>query len=236
MNKQLASLYEKTLLKVNFHGIDETHISPPLLLSTTAKWVNSNKRILVIGQETLGWEWGKIRNLSDFKELKAISSMIENYERFSFGENYRHKSSPFWKAFRLVRTSLSGSENTGFESNVLWTNLFRSSYDGGSFLKKANLAIANEFITNTSSVLIQEIALLQPTEVIFFTGPNYDKYIKKTFQQVTFKPLNENTPLRELAKIEIPSFNASCYRTYHPNYLQRSKKFGYINTIINDIK
>ena len=68
-----SMLYSVYIELQNITPIDEdieTKMSPPLLINPTKKWFESSKRILVVGQETLGWKKGDlgIESFSDFRK------------------------------------------------------------------------------------------------------------------------------------------------------------------------
>ena len=239
-NLELTLLYEKYKMKwkedVEKGIISKdllSQLSCPLLLHVdNGQWDNSKKRILLVGQENLGWDDGK-----DFKTFAAFLSHPDSvlrmkgvYEGFNFGATYTR--SPFWKAYNQIR--LVAEQNQSY--SVLWTNLYRCCFNGGSVLK-ANMHQQQEMLQISREIFLDELKLLKPKAVIFTTGPYYDETIEQILQGekiVDFSPEFNNQ--RSLAKIEhrdLPS--GKSIRTYHPNYLQRSKKWELIDMAIDEV-
>ena len=222
-------------LKVSPENASE--FSPPLLLGVTEEYCRAQTRVLIIGQETFGWDWTSelrtkypnYKNDWPFADLNSMQDFITNddaiealcwgYEQFEFSKPqpiaYR---SPFWQAFREVQQW----SNVG----VMWSNLVRSDYKGGSFLA-APEELREMFVERQSALLKSEIAILRPDVCLMFTGPYYDPILTATFSECNFGPLND-LPLRQIAKLNHPSLPDRTFRTYHPNYLSRSKHWNYI--------
>ncbi|HVW84012.1 MAG TPA: hypothetical protein VHB50_05010, partial [Bryobacteraceae bacterium] len=84
--------------------------------------------------------------------------------------------------------------------------------------------------TAQRSLLLHEIAILNPGAVIFLTGPNYDREIKAEFPDVQFHPTSE-IPVRMLARLKHPCLPEKTFRTYHPHYLQRARQWQLLEEI-----
>ena len=83
------------------------------------------------------------------------------------------------------------------------------------------------------SVIKDEIKIIKPNFLLFFTGPYYDNKIEDNFGKVDFEPILPYN-VRQLAKTKIAGITA--IRTYHPNYLWRNDINSYFDSIINEIK
>lgn len=149
MREQLLEQYEKLKSSVDFQDDLSERLSPPLCLYVPERWEKSECRVLIVDQETLGWDFGPnsyyewpydpIKNWRDFKRVQnSVLAMVHAYKIFEFAryqlENYR---SPFWRAYRQFREA-AGESRDGMETSVLWTNLFRMSLDGGSVIKNGS--------------------------------------------------------------------------------------------------
>jgi hypothetical protein len=158
MNNQLYYLYEKywsNLIKIR----DNHQSSDPLLISAIPEYVSSVKKLMIIGQQTHGWEVGE-----------NIQQLMDGYNNFKVGKNYNHKSSPFWTTqYDLYERLNPTSEKYGF----IWNNLLKVD------LNKNRSSQLEEELGKEFPVLIEEIRILKPDVVVFFTGPNYDNRIKK---------------------------------------------------------
>src|SRR5688572_9406902 len=82
----------------------------PFPMSPTSKFAKQRNPLLVIGQETFGWDYIN----------KGLEHLMKVYENFNLGENYY--ASPFWNVLSKVESSLG---NNPYSS--AWTNI--SQYD-----------------------------------------------------------------------------------------------------------
>jgi len=78
-------------------------------------------------------------------------------------------------------------------------------------------------------LLKEEIKIVKPDVVIFLTSWRYDDKIREVFKGVEFDVL-EKRKLSQLSHKDLPSLT---FRTYHPNYLQRS---GHFNRILKELE
>lgn len=233
---ELNSVYEEIK---HTHGIPEAlkpKLSCPLLLKIPENWYAGEKRVLVVGQETLGWGFEKVDNhpgpYSDLFEFQhflsareGVSALTEWYTAFGYArirpDNYR---SPFWQAYRQIRKAV-GNQTDGLDTTVLWTNLFRVAFEETSVVKCGTLEEAKLLHLVSAPILRREIEILNPTAVVFYTGPYYDPYLLGTFEGAKLTAI-EGHAERQLAAVSHPSLPPKTYRTYHPAYLNRSRKRG----------
>lgn len=237
-NANLESIYSELKAITGVDEVLQSKMSPPLLLMPQRKWFSSRERILVVGQETLGWKKTNIQSFEDYaKTPDAIDTLQNAYVDFCFAENKaRHKNSPFWRAYRQVRKAFDTSIE-GIDTNVLWTNLYKVSNNGKSWYRKNNYQDRKSVEKALKSFLRREIDILNPTGIIFFTGPRYDKYLVESFDgKVEYSPVDDIHPVRQISKLDIDYLRVPVYRTYHPNYLQRAKKNCYIEIIVRGLQ
>lgn len=223
--------------------------SAPLLVHVFDEWVHSKNRVLVLGQETAGWgadnyyhgHPGKacqdcpFVNFTTFAEWTGMTDGVEAclhvYKVFDFAKtqppNYR---SPFWQAFREI---LRGAEGKDPKRAGMWSNLFRVDWSGGSVLG-AEQTVRQMVMSAQRSLLCDEIVILQPTGVVFLTGPNYDFELKAEFDKVKFHPF-DGIPERELARLTHPRLPYKSFRTYHPKFLSLSKRWHFVEMIARQI-
>jgi hypothetical protein len=214
MNKQLYYLYEKywsNLIEIR----DNHQSSDPLLISATPEYVSSEKKLMIIGQQTHGWDVGE-----------NIQQLMDGYNNFKVGKNYNHKSSPFWTTqYDLYERLNPTSEKYGF----IWNNLLKVD------LNKNRPSQLEEELGKEFPVLIEEIRILKPDVVVFFTGPSYDNRIKKTFSNITFENINGFNS-KELVRLQHKDLPEKTFRTYHPKYLFLSlKNTGKYDLILDSI-
>jgi hypothetical protein len=83
-----------------------------------------------------------------------------------------------------------------------------------------------------NELIIKEIELLTPDYIVFFTGPKYDTVLNDVFNYPAIDKIR-NFDERELCEIKISGVR-KCFRTYHPNYLNRTGiKEKILNKILN---
>ncbi|MBN9367381.1 MAG: hypothetical protein J0H59_10145 [Comamonadaceae bacterium] len=245
IQSELNEIYGKFKKETNLPLYLAKRASPPLLLSVPEKWVNSPKRILIIGQETLGWAFDpsdyfpglktSIMSFSDFLSTPdSVNAMVAGYRDFEFARHqHENYNSPFWRTYRTIRRAL-GEDEDGSETTVLWTNLFKMSLDGGSVVHNGTTEETLTLRDAGTASLHAEIKALAPTGVIFFTGPNYNEHLYAQFPRINLRDFVGHNP-EKTAKLEHPLLPACTFRTYHPGYLARSGQMGIIPEIISQI-
>lgn len=201
----------------------KTRLSAPLFLRVPEKWTTSQHKLLVIGKETRGWSAFPEQNIETCGQFietpNSVQALIKGYERFNFGELFSStQKSPFWSTYKKLRGDLE-KDVTG---SILWTNLFRMALDQGSVVKNATQDEIETIYRTTSELLADEIAILAPRAVIFFTGPSYDDSVKRFFPGAALQRL-PNHAIRSLARITHTSLPEHSYRTYHPKFLSYKK-------------
>lgn len=239
LQAKLNEAYEKLHETRVFTEKQAGEMSPPLLLQVSDHWAASQRRLLVIGQETKGWEWLPDENpgwphpplatFADFLALQnACTVLVEGHRTFEFSlhqpANYNGYT---WRAYRQMRAAL-GEEVDGFETGALLTNLFRMDLGGESVLSAEAEHLSN-LADISAALLLQEIEILKPTDVVFLTGPNYEPWLTKAFHGVELVPFKGYDPGRT-AQLKHPKLPQRTWRTYHPGYLSRGNW-----QIMNDI-
>jgi hypothetical protein len=233
MELKLKAVYSKW--KTHVHLEEEAlQLSPPLLLSVPQAYTVAKRRIILSGQETYGWKWGHdLRTLYPeyeteypFKDICTMKDFVTNedsiealcwgYREFDFSSKQpRTRGSPLWQAFREVQ----GWEDAG----LIWTNLARCDYQGGSVLNAPEELMA-DLSRLQYRLMAEELAILQPHVCLFLTGPRYDNFLAEVFPECQLTSVGDS-PVRELARISHPSLPRSSFRTYHPKYLRLRKRW-----------
>lgn len=239
-----------TAMKSDIHIEPELskRLSAPLCMQVTDKWINSQKRVLVVGQETNGWEFEKdniygynwpfndIHNWSDFISLdESVEAMTHAYEMFDFSkyQPVNHRA-PFFRAYRQIREAV-GNDPEDMQTSVLWTNMFKMSISCGSVVRYGTQDEIFAVREASRDVLYNEINALQPTSIIFFTGPLYDNTLISLFPGVEFSSAFE-LDQRKSATLSHTNLPKMTWRTYHPAYLQRSKKWDIVDSVCEALK
>lgn len=212
MNEKLENLYGRNkseFVRISNLSSKEVPIHGPFLMSPSNLYFNSKIKLLVVGKETYGWPC----------HANDISLQMSKYEEFNVGQFYY--SSPFWNVIRKVENILG---NPAY--SCAWTNLSKFDVNQGSPYGEYE-----RLISNLDTIILEEIKILAPDLCLFFTGPNLDYRIKKTFQNGTFSNV-EGWIGRALSKLNHSDLPMS-FRTYHPNYLRRG---GYESDFMHFLK
>ena len=73
--------------------------------------------------------------------------------------------------------------------------------------------------------------MLRPDVVVFFTGPHYDKAIRAEFTDVEFEAFGPGYPESSLAFVRARGLPVKTVRTFHPEYLQRSRQMALLRAV-----
>lgn len=199
MRKQilLNDVYEKHWGVISELRTRTPGLSSPILIKIPVSYSEQKLKLMIIGQQTQGWGDG------DIEELLAC------YEHFNFGENYY--ASPFWNVTRKIENALEIDNYA-----IAWSNLNRCDVNDERPPYDTEIAL-REF----STLLSEEVRILSPDIVIFFSGPYFDGHIENIFYGSCFESVKGFTK-REVSRIEHESLPLHTYRTYHPKYLRIS--------------
>lgn len=113
---------------------------------------------------------------------------------------------------------------------VLWNNIVKVGKHGDKGFPPDYIY---EIERDHFNVITEELNILKPNIVLFFTGPNYDSVIADNFGEIEYKAI-EPFSQRELAKLKLFDI-PFVFRTYHPNFLWRNDIDSYFDTILNNI-
>ena len=244
---KLESLYADWKSTVQFSTDEARNLSAPLLLNVTEEYCQAERRVLFIGQETFGWSWNsdlqnayprypnawRFLDVNSFRDFLANPDSIEalcwGYQEFQFAAYQPlNRRGPFWQAFREVR------EWPG--AGMMWGNISRMDYapanqnQSFSILTPAAQSLREAVVAQQARLVAAELAILKPHVCLFFTGPNYDDFIRSVWPRSEFLACNEQPP-RELARVADAALPAASFRTYHPNFLRRDNRWFYIETM-----
>ncbi len=216
MYKQLKSLYEKNSIKIREvrDTFPDDDLEGPFLIYPCEEYLNSKIKMMIIGQQTNGWEC----NVNDFDE------QLFCYDGFDLGRNYN--SSPFWNIYHKLERSILNKDYCTVWGNV---NKYDLECDKpyGEYENK---------ISELDYILKDEINILKPNIIIFICGYTFDERIENIYKQANFKTVFDWT-FNQMVKIEHSDLPEHTYRTYHPKYLRMSKlENRIINTLSNIIK
>lgn len=221
INEDLKQLYYskvndlKKMVK-NIGNEDTADYEGPLLMHCwEEKYNKSNKKLLFIGQETNGWN-GFLRPTSE----DIIDKILEVYKNFELGARY---NSIFLQALNYINKKINNAE-----LNYMWTNVLKFGRSGKG--RPDDLIQEQEIIH--FNILLQEINILKPDAIIFFSGPYYDQDISQRIDGVQFSKCSKHDS-RILSKLKHTNLPDKTFRTYHPNYLRLSGRENILDEIVN---
>ena len=229
MTTAFESLYGRFHKNARLSNALAERASAPLLISPSAAWAKAPFKVLIVGQETLGWRYttqgdhpdlGTINSFSDFSASpRGVEAMMRAYQTFLYESEYWKRNSAFWRAFRLCSEAVESEQ-----SSVLWTNIFKVDVEG-SVVQNCSVAERALILEAQRDLLKNEIALLMPDVVLFFSGPTYDPALEFAFPDISFHPFHQDAGTRELAYVRSSELAPVCVRSFHPSYLQRSRRW-----------
>ena len=218
MNEALVQVYRSAWQVVDKFPRD-IGLSCPHFLKVHPNYLLSKHRIMVVGQEPYGWQPKGGNGLASDLGCDPLSTLLGVYEGFALAKHYR--STPFWRFAWELQNQLNGNQD---EHAFLWSNLIKMNLDPSK--GRTRLTSEHEEKLCNLRLLEREIEITKPDLVFFLSGPAYDERLLKTFPMMRLAA-SEGFKERELAYL-VPSSVSNlslmrAFRTYHPNYLQRSK-------------
>ncbi|MDR2605142.1 MAG: hypothetical protein LBC55_07305 [Desulfovibrio sp.] len=183
-----------------------------------AYWA-TGKKIAIVGQEPGNWylaEWEK--------QIPTVADSMGYTEDFLV--NALHlEYAPKNKFFEFIHEYSSNVNGHNANSSqysidsVYWTNIFRLCTQKRDKSRK----ISDENVLYTQYIdqhqtLTTELAVVKPDIILFLTGPNYDRFIKMIYPDVSFTELSKTYDARKLARLYSKDLPQKTFRTYHPEY------------------
>ncbi|WP_438317246.1 hypothetical protein [Sporosarcina sp. FA9] len=193
---------------VNSLPIDLRPTHPLLImLPDEVGYHNAEVKLMIVGQETNDWE-GMIGR-------HTVGELQEVYKSFVIENDYSRKST-FWRYMRSW-SNLIEEATPNSAVSVVWNNIHKLGRVGAK--GKANEEI-REIQKKHFAVFEEELKVLKPDIVLFFTGPNCDDALKCYLPGIEFRKIDEGTE-KQIVQCEHKSLPKLTYRTYHPGYLNR---------------
>ena len=197
----------------------------PFLIAPTNEYYNSDKRIMIIGQETNRWG-GEMYGKYEIQTPENLMNLNDIFVNIDSG--YK---SPFWNFINDLQKLIS-------DIKIVVNNIVKIGKKHGRGCDD-NI---NNLTLQHFNILSEEIKILKPDILIFLTGPYYDTRIKAAFGEMKVEPVVQSVfpSINERVFAKITFFNdelPTAYRCYHPGYLHRSKNTeNYKKIIVNLIK
>lgn len=222
LNELLRQLYKARIsqLFARFETMGNTEgVSNPHLIKVPEGYCKAKIKVLIVGQQTQGWHGTIGQNLGP----DPVTTLMNVYEQFAHGRHYTR--SPFWQAAHQLYRGLNPD---GPDQGFVWTNLIKVDQYG----KRAEPLI-EEICWEVFNVLPEEITILKPDVIVFFTGPKYEKRLQENFKNIKYVHVDSKVDIGLLARLEHPQLPHYTFRTKHPNYLRRSKQWNVLDKIID---
>ena len=228
INQSLKRTYEEywgqliaALAEIGIHlSATQTQVSNPLFMCVPRDYHLARSKLLIVGQQTGGWGQRLGRDDSNVPWEDPIDGLMNLYSEFNLGEKYY--KTPFWRAAHSLHKKLNCSSPP---FSFLWSNLLRIDQNTARPDR-----LIEDVVNNLPNLLLNEIEITQPDIVVFFTGPTYDGLLSSTFSTVSFRPV-AGYQTRTLARLAHPLLPYDSFRTYHPNYLSRARKWGIVDDL-----
>lgn len=203
MEDELRAYYEIVWKRLETILPKDQGVSLPFLISVPTEYESAEFRLAVVGQETHGWGlWGQ----------SIDGNPVELVQR-DYAREFREYGRGFFlpAARRLQELVSRDVPSVG----LVWVNMFTCSQKRGRLNPDIAAAIAEV------RVLANEINILKPDAVVFFTGPSYDTALGIIFPNV--RPLPDDGSCGKwVRKLEAHDpLPQRSFRTYHPAYLNR---------------
>ncbi|OYQ85617.1 hypothetical protein [Wohlfahrtiimonas chitiniclastica] len=214
INHQLEQLYAENFdnfLKKRLLLGKQISSYPLLLKIDEEKWKSADVKIMIFGQETRGW--GKDENNN------TIHSLMDTYYRFYYEitkNKARHRT--FFQGFNRVKKLIEKTvEYQNRKIEIVWNNINKIGKYSGVGVRDVTRQLERE----TFNVISQEMEILKPDLVIFFTGPARDEDIKFNFKSMKERIEHKRTPpygkRRKGGKYAFIDVNGvKAVRLYHP--------------------
>lgn len=210
INAELRELYSQAFVKFRDAGVDLEGVSGLHALVVPESYHPAKTKLMIVGQETRGWG-----NPQD-----DVETQLSRYVRFDLGKRFMR--TPFWRNSHVLNKAVNEG---GSQLTFLWSNLVKASR-----LETRPPTEVEELVSGLG--LVQgEIRIARPDAVVFFTGPNYDARLRKTFPGVEYHSIFDL-----VYRLEHPDLPELAFRTYHPHYLSRSGNLHVIQQLAETIQ
>jgi len=201
----------------------------PLLLihNDCDSYENAEIRIMIIGQETNGWGLDTEGFFCDEKDM--IIDMYKNfYSGYEFEAHRGFFKNHFNNFLKLLKDKYPEKTTSCFWNNVIKVGKAHDKNTPPEYI----LEIEQKYF----AVLKQEIEIIKPNVILFYTGHAYDKYVLHHFPELLKEDISGFNP-SELQSFKIDNVDFA-FRTPHPQglHFQGKERYSMIyDKIISEI-
>lgn len=221
MNSALKDLYlSKWDLLISNASQLRVKAANPLLIQVGQAYIDSEIKVMIVGQETDGWH--HVLNEGNISVERLMNGYSDYFNQASKDGKGRGRRA-FWnrKNYRFFEEQLS-KYFRGKSVSFIWNNISKIGNENRGKPHKLIRQLEREHF----NIFASEFAILNPDIVIFTTGSSRDSYIVHHFgSSVSFLPklsllngcLSEET-LNLIAEVKLPKFpSVKAIRIEHPN-------------------
>jgi hypothetical protein len=230
LNSQLFQLYNKNYsnlqVELNNDDLEEWPALPFLIKLNEDQFNQSDLKIMFFGQETNGWiDQNKIGY------TVSLEALMDQYYEFCYNGGKEEHGGHFWNAIKNFMNLLKNKFPTK-EIYPIYNNIIKI----GKMEEKGRpsldiLHLENKYL----NVIKDELNILKPDIIIFFTGPNYDDQIELKLGDVIDNKFSiPDFSTRQLCRVNLNE-NCIAFRCYHPNFLYRNNIRDYFDSILKEI-
>lgn len=202
---------------------ENKNLFPPISIwQVGTKYENSKHKVLFVGKNA--------RGRLDLNEKNNFIDSTQNGENYFFN----CKKSAYWNYTREISEKLYGIGKASWD-NISFTNII-----------KCNNSMTIDTTTDSmrenciNQFFLEELNILQPEHIVFYTNREYDKNIKEIFNNIENKTTQEFTVECGKRQMLWWEFDAKlnnkiikCLRTNHP---ERKKKEPFVENVANWIR
>ena len=231
-NKELLRLQEEWLEQCDAGKLASIYpLSRPFSFGVTQHYIESDCRIMVIGQEAK--DYGSYT--SDWP-LPAIQQFTVDYTDRQLGyrkTDNKYNRSPFWKLFRsLDQLGLAPA----------WNNVDKFHQIKDTKTTPLSLEVERQlnipYGDDNLTLLQREIEVAQPTAILFVTGPYYHETMARSLgiadERITKQSPSSDCECRNITNI--CGIGLPVFWSYHPAYLQRKHKLkDTVESLANEV-
>lgn len=222
-NKELEVFYLKYF---NENKIEDSltldKLSVPMLLKLDESYFNPEKpTIIIFGQETKYWgkkDFNTYFHLRD-KVDETVKSVMNHYS-WQLNNTKRKTRSVLIRTNRKIQNQLTDNYN------ILWSNIYKYSYDGKRVSKNVTKEHFKTIMKHQKEFMKFELELFQPKGMIFFTGKRLDREIEHNLDAKVkwienYDAFSSRLDIKSTFNIDE---DIKVLRSYYPQYLSRKKK------------
>lgn len=226
--KRLIDRYQAIMPALRAHALANPDLSKnaslPFLINLSAtRFLTAKPKLLVVGQATYGWGWNRKGSERIFEWSEGSDSILSHALNEYHPAEMLRGNSPFWTATKEL------VEQLGLQCDEFaWSNLcrldMRQINPGSTSRVKVKYApaapLSPELQEKLSTLIVQEMEILKPDLVVFFTG--HELKASALASPVRFDKLSSAALWQPVRFVDGRPCHAVV--SYHPAYLQRKKE------------